>query len=400
MKLSRRKLKELWRAACLKAYKKENIKKVTFQTPYQAARIKDVNMQSSTPITSVSFCHETFHATIGDLVWARMKGFPFWPSFITTSPLGDYRQDNACGKISYHVQFFNWNNESGWVCDIIPFQGLGPYRNIIAATKKSNRIHYQPQKGEMSKKWRKAVCDAEKTMGMTRSERVDHYVVPYGLNTVKINSSEEGDQNPLCLLAKQKPKSDNSVKLLKNPCLQEKLPLPLKARRKNCFPTNIPEDINRKTIKGRSYGSNMVMRLEEDNHHVPKCEEIQGIPSSTPMYERKKVGPKRVLQSQREEGLVDFREKCVRDFRGITNKEEKEAFLKLPNGLKYRKSDQRKDPLDLTKLFGSSNGGILEVSQLPQGIINHPTVRITENDQALVVSDAFTGEMIARKVYV
>ena len=44
---------------------------------------------------------------IGDLVWERTSGFPFWPCFVTKSPNGKYRREGPSGKASYHMQFFN-----------------------------------------------------------------------------------------------------------------------------------------------------------------------------------------------------------------------------------------------------------------------------------------------------
>ena len=66
----------------------------------------------------------------GDLVWGRMPGFPFWPSFVTKSPTGQFRKEIPSGKTSYHVQFFNWNDESGWVNSVIKFDGLDSFKEI------------------------------------------------------------------------------------------------------------------------------------------------------------------------------------------------------------------------------------------------------------------------------
>ena len=41
---------------------------------------------------------------VGDLVWGRMPGFPFWPAFVTRNPDNIYRREMANGKSTYHVQ--------------------------------------------------------------------------------------------------------------------------------------------------------------------------------------------------------------------------------------------------------------------------------------------------------
>ena len=67
---------------------------------------------------------------MGDLVWGRMSGFPFWPSFVTKSPQGVCKKPGPNGKLSYHVQFFNWNDESGWVNAVLEFDGLDSFKKI------------------------------------------------------------------------------------------------------------------------------------------------------------------------------------------------------------------------------------------------------------------------------
>ena len=66
----------------------------------------------------------------GDLVWGRMHGFPYWPAFITRSPQGLYRREGKAKKFLYHVQFFNWNDESGWCNSVLEFDGLDQFKKI------------------------------------------------------------------------------------------------------------------------------------------------------------------------------------------------------------------------------------------------------------------------------
>ena len=67
---------------------------------------------------------------VGDLVWGRMPGFPFWPGFITRNPENIYTREKN-GKVnSYHVQFFGWNDESGWASTVLPFNGLEAFKAL------------------------------------------------------------------------------------------------------------------------------------------------------------------------------------------------------------------------------------------------------------------------------
>ena len=141
---------------------------------------------------------------VGDLVWGRMAGFPFWASFVTRSPQGQYCRDAGKGKMSYHVQFFNWNDESGWVQSVIEFDGLESFKKL-AAKKKSDKS-YNPAKGAMHSKWEKAAREAEETMGLTRTERAEQYIVTYGSHhPVKASSTPKSKPVPKPVKPSPKP---------------------------------------------------------------------------------------------------------------------------------------------------------------------------------------------------
>ena len=151
------------------------------QTPKNNPKSQGTN--SPAPATAVLRLNDDEFPRLGDLVWGRMSGFPFWPSFVTKSPQGQYKKVGANGKANYHVQFFNWNDESGWVNAALEFDGLDSFKKI-AAKKKSDKS-YNPAKGAMYNKWERAARDAEETMDLTRSERLDCYLVTYGANQMK-----------------------------------------------------------------------------------------------------------------------------------------------------------------------------------------------------------------------
>lgn len=118
---------------------------------------------------------------LGSLVWGRMAGFPYWPCFVTKGPDGRHKRGHK--RAEYHVQFFNWNNESGWVSGVMPWCPIDEYKALAkcACPKGPNTPEgkgwYPPSK--LAMKWKDAVLEAQRTASMTRRERYNHYVVHY-----------------------------------------------------------------------------------------------------------------------------------------------------------------------------------------------------------------------------
>ena len=54
----------------------------------------------------------------GDIVWARMTGYPWWPAVVSpasTPPhLGMWRV-GAGRRVRYHCTFLAWNKETAWM---------------------------------------------------------------------------------------------------------------------------------------------------------------------------------------------------------------------------------------------------------------------------------------------
>ena len=121
---------------------------------------------------------------LGSLVWGRMKGFPFWPCFVTKCPAtGKFSREgvtpgkSAKATTNFHVQFFNWNNETGWVGKVLPWCTMQAFEEQAKeATKKlpaksSEYKGWHPVGARMQQKWRLAYEEAEKTSGLSRKSR-------------------------------------------------------------------------------------------------------------------------------------------------------------------------------------------------------------------------------------
>ena len=123
---------------------------------------------------------------LGGLVWGRLAGFPYWPCFVTKCPdTGEHRRlYDASKRCDYHVQFFNWNNESGWVRNTKPWCTIEEFQDMAkTATKRliptSKEYKAWRPTGKLLQKWTAAFNEAQSTSGMTRRERHDSNITFY-----------------------------------------------------------------------------------------------------------------------------------------------------------------------------------------------------------------------------
>jgi len=394
----------------------------------------------NTPKTPSGTMDKEEFPRVGDLVWGRMPGFPFWPAFVTRSPQNIYRKEVANGKVHYHVQFFGWNDESGWVTSALLFEGFDAFR-MIAAKKKSDKS-YNPAKGANYKKWEKAAREAEDTMGLTRQERVDQYLVSYAhkLTASAINLPV----TPSSSVKSQKTVSRKSNVVANNNPTKSTKTTP-SSKKKPSLPRGwISEttQVNGKQVivyvspDGEQFPSKAAMQrhisketkspsvVYVQDETLPKGWRCQRVDSCifffSPVGERfdsrRKVADRMKSDNYSEEEIkkvlsVDKSRrpapKSILKARGeyLTDESSQESdddfHLKiesLPTGLKYRMGGPYDKYLDIDRIFDNSNGGYIDMVQLPDIFLEHPTVRVQESDNEMIISDVETGEFIAKKI--
>ncbi|XP_041928316.1 histone-lysine N-methyltransferase NSD2 [Alosa sapidissima] len=75
--------------------------------------------------------HERF--SVGDVVWTKMLGYPWWPGMVTTDPqFNKHMKQNALNSILYHVQYFSEASERGYVFEkcMVPFRDGKQYQEL------------------------------------------------------------------------------------------------------------------------------------------------------------------------------------------------------------------------------------------------------------------------------
>ncbi|XP_062572179.1 histone-lysine N-methyltransferase NSD2-like [Saccostrea cucullata] len=125
---------------------------------------------------------------IGDQLWAKVAGHPWWPCMVAKDPYEDlYTKMKARSRI-YHVHFFGNEGERGWIASgsIMEFHGKEKYdehvKQAFQNAKKGEKLKleklYKVYPNRQAA-WLIAIHQAEEAMKMTLDERVEQFKCVY-----------------------------------------------------------------------------------------------------------------------------------------------------------------------------------------------------------------------------
>ncbi|XP_010014028.1 PREDICTED: histone-lysine N-methyltransferase NSD2 [Nestor notabilis] len=127
---------------------------------------------------------------IGDLVWSKVSGFPWWPCMVSADPvLHAYTKLKGQKKSfrQYHVQFFGDAPERAWIFEksLVPFKEKDQFEQLChesakqALTKAEKIKMLKPVSGKLRPQWEMGVKQASEAVGMTVEERKAKYTFIY-----------------------------------------------------------------------------------------------------------------------------------------------------------------------------------------------------------------------------
>ncbi|XP_053921545.1 histone-lysine N-methyltransferase NSD2 isoform X4 [Cuculus canorus] len=127
---------------------------------------------------------------IGDLVWSKVSGFPWWPCMVSADPvLHSYTKLKGQKKSfrQYHVQFFGDAPERAWIFEksLVPFKEKDQFEQLCqesakqALTKAEKMKMLKPVSGKLRPQWEMGVKQASEAVGMTVEERKAKYTFIY-----------------------------------------------------------------------------------------------------------------------------------------------------------------------------------------------------------------------------
>ncbi|XP_013784275.2 LOW QUALITY PROTEIN: histone-lysine N-methyltransferase NSD2-like [Limulus polyphemus] len=189
---------------------------------------------------------------IGDLLWSKISGHPWWPCMVSFDPIqGIYTKVVRVRTLArvYHVQYFGHEAQHGWTVPscVMAYEGKDKFeehvKNFIASVHKKNTKNRNKLLAKFKitparkKAWELAVEEAEDALKMSRAERKQELTFQYVMPKPKKNSVDIDE----CKLENSHVTKNGKAKTHSNKCspkekLKQKTPKegPAKKNKKVC----------------------------------------------------------------------------------------------------------------------------------------------------------------------
>ncbi|XP_075050290.1 histone-lysine N-methyltransferase NSD2 isoform X2 [Mixophyes fleayi] len=182
-----------------KGRKRKNIKfesnedKLGDETPTNSCSVESPEVKSLSDLdTSELKEHDetSYKFAVGDLVWSKVSGYPWWPCMVTSDPVLHSHTKMKGQKKSirqYHVQFFGNAPERAWIFEksMVPFKGEHEYDHLCQesakqAPNKAEKLKLlKPITGKIRAQWDIGMEQAKEAILMTIDERKDKFTFMY-----------------------------------------------------------------------------------------------------------------------------------------------------------------------------------------------------------------------------
>uniref|UniRef100_A0A665X1H8 Nuclear receptor binding SET domain protein 2 n=1 Tax=Echeneis naucrates TaxID=173247 RepID=A0A665X1H8_ECHNA len=180
--------------------------------------------------------------SVGDVVWTKVSGYPWWPCMVTTDPeiSNHFKQKqkavNSRSGVLYHVQYFGDTPERGYIFEknMVSFTGEDQYQELSQGNKQAaTRISHKKTAPSIPRKlqaqWNMGIIQAKEAVNMLLDERMANFAFLY---------DDDGPHLNPHIMEKLKPKQsfmmiqDTDARLIPNlPSLPVGCPIDLTAAR-------------------------------------------------------------------------------------------------------------------------------------------------------------------------
>uniref|UniRef100_UPI0037E9A131 histone-lysine N-methyltransferase NSD2 n=1 Tax=Semicossyphus pulcher TaxID=241346 RepID=UPI0037E9A131 len=131
------------------------------------------------------------HFTVGDLVWSKVSGYPWWPCMVTTDPefnnhCKQKQKGNSRLGFLYHVQYFGDAPERGYIFEknLVSFTGEDQYQELSQGNKQpASRVIHKKMAPSVPRKlkaqWNMGIIQAKEALSMSLDERMANFAFVY-----------------------------------------------------------------------------------------------------------------------------------------------------------------------------------------------------------------------------
>ncbi|TSW48756.1 Histone-lysine N-methyltransferase NSD2 [Bagarius yarrelli] len=132
----------------------------------------------------------------GDVVWAKVSGYPWWPCIITVDPEFNihFRQTaNNCNGLLYHLQYFSDTPERGYVAEknLVTFTEKEQYQTLCRGNKQRN-VPSDGKRLSIPRKlripWDTGIAQATEAVALPVEERLAKFSFTYEGSQPQFNS--------------------------------------------------------------------------------------------------------------------------------------------------------------------------------------------------------------------
>uniref|UniRef100_A0AAQ4PVZ7 Nuclear receptor binding SET domain protein 2 n=1 Tax=Gasterosteus aculeatus aculeatus TaxID=481459 RepID=A0AAQ4PVZ7_GASAC len=148
--------------------------------------------------------------SVGDLVWTKVAGYPWWPCMVTTDPefnnhVKQKQKANSRMGPLYHVQYFGDAPERGYIFEknMVTFTGEDQYQELRQGRQQpASRVTAPSVPRKLQAQWNMGVIQAKEACGMSLDERMGNFAFLY---------DDDGPHLNPCILEKLRPKGSNEA---------------------------------------------------------------------------------------------------------------------------------------------------------------------------------------------
>lgn len=131
------------------------------------------------------------HFSMGDLVWTKVSGYPWWPCMVTADPESNShvkkeQKVNSRFGLLYHVQYFGDAPERGFVFEknMVYFTGADQYEELCQSCKKPGTRVVRRKRAplvprNLQAQWSMGIIQAKEALNMSSDNRIEKFVFVY-----------------------------------------------------------------------------------------------------------------------------------------------------------------------------------------------------------------------------